>query len=329
MQTEVDDTIFSTENGRIVSPSTATICVILFCHNQAGYLPDHARMLSELGGTIDQAILVDIASDIPVDPSMFGFDVDAPGRQFVRFDNNIGILAAMNRSLTLVETNFVHFLAADDCVSVEFYRAFKSLAGQFGTAGVFSTAYDLINELGHPGGRFKVNVPLDRPGILDPATVEEKLFRYDSWFAGHATIMNAEGLRRIGGFDPVLRGFSDAYAIHCLALRWGALFDPNVLATKRRHPGQAGVEIFGTKSRPLLDSVLAKMRLEAGGNVFNERLLSRIEGRWKFNEVVVTINNDGAGRGFHAALLRFLAFLRFKPFDLVAVVRKRLWRFAL
>jgi hypothetical protein len=304
-----------------------SLCVILFCHNQAQYLASHSATLRKSASNIDQVLVIDIASDIPIHDAVKREFSDFPSCSDMRHEKNIGIVAAMNLALAQVRTNFVHFLAADDKVTAEFYQSFKTLAVNHPHAGVYSCAYDTMNEDGSDLKNFQVTPPAISATYLSPRQVRDAIVRNDSWFAGHATILNVNCIRAIGGFDLELGAFSDAYVIYCLALQYGVLFDPASLAIKRLHDNQMGNEIF-TKSQTqgLLETVLRKMRSEAGATVFDPQFVSRFAGRWRFKIDFAKRNNgmSQTRRTLFSELMKVYGVLRYRPYDLYNILKNRL-----
>ncbi len=316
------------QNKYNASSRGPSLCLILFCHNQAHFIPAQIDRIIESKDNLEQLIIVDIASCSTIE------DLVAPAlaaiiqSSLVRHECNIGIVAAMNRVLDTVETDFVHFLAADDWVEPEFYRSFKALAQATPDAGVFSTGYDTLQEDGATRTAFLAPRPRRKASFLAPPFVHRFLLAKDSWFAGHATIMNKARLAAQGGFDEALEGYSDAYAIHSLALTGGALYDPRPLAVKRLHSNQSGVGIFtNSHSLVLLRMVVNNMTTGSNAANFGPALARRFAGRWFFNYAVAKfealhpffVRNLVLG-----ALLRFLFAIRYKPWDIWAAALRRI-----
>lgn len=307
---------------------TPSLCVILFCHNQADYLPVHVPVLTAAAANIDQLIIVDIASNQTVETQAREQFGQAQNFTFHRYDENIGILHAMIDMLGRVQTDYVHFMAADDSVEMGFYQSFKSLALAHPGAGVFSSAYTTIAEDGSDQQPFRVAFPANEPGHLSPAQTQAAICNNDAWFAGHATIFNVAGLRRAGGFDPELEGFSDAYAIYQLALSQGTLVDPRFLAVKRLHANQEGMRLYsGAAGRELLSRVLTKMAADPDA-LFDSDFRHRFAGRWRYNTVILStaVCENGLASWVPKYFSKIAAFFRYKPFDLLSVLRKRLTR---
>jgi hypothetical protein len=303
-----------------------SVCVILFCHNQVQYLASHAAVLRQSKSNIDQVLIVDIASNNPIHDTVKRDFADFPCCGYTRHEQNIGIVAAMNLALAQVRTAFVHFLAADDKVTTGFYQSFKNLVAKHPHAGVFSSAYDTMNEDGGDLAKFRIIPPATVATYLSPRQVRDAMVRNDSWFAGHAIILNVNYLRTVGGFDPELGAFSDAYVIYFLALGNGALFDPASLAIKRLHNNQMGNEIYTeAHTLVLLETVLCKMRSEAGATVFDAQFVSRFVGRWRF-KIDFAKRNGGMAqtrRTPYTELMKLYSVLRYRPFDLLNILKNR------
>jgi hypothetical protein len=211
-------------------------------------------------------------------------------------------------------------------VTAEFYQSFKNLVVEHPHVGIFSSAYHTINEDGGDLTKFQIIPPATDATYLSPRRVRDEMVRNDSWFAGHAIILNAKYLQTVGGFDPELGAFSDAYVIYFLALRNGALFDPASLAIKRLHNNQMGDEIYtAAHTRTLLETVLQKMRSEAGSTVFDAQFVHRFSGRWRF-KIDFAKRNNGMIQTHHTLyteLIKFYSILRYRPFDLLNILQNR------
>jgi hypothetical protein len=304
-----------------------SVCVILFCHNQEKYLAEHAAVLRESMSNIEQVLVIDIASQTPLNDTVKREFSDFTCCGYTRHERNIGIVAAMNLAVHEIRTEFVHFLAADDKVTAEFYQSFKKLVVKHPNVGVFSSAYHTINEDGGDLTKFQIIPPATDATYLSPRGVRDEMVRNDSWFAGHAIILNAKYLRTAGGFDPELGAFSDAYLIYFLALRNGALFDPASLAIKRLHNNQMGDKIYtAAHTQALLETVLKKMRSEAGATVFDAQFIHRFAGRWRF-KIDFAKRNGGMAqmrRTLYTELMKLYSVLRYRPFDLLTIVKNRI-----
>jgi len=322
----LNENVYSASQETSALGGDGSVCVILFCHNQAQYLASHAAVLRQGISNIDQILVIDIASKTPIHDTVKREFSDFPCCGHTRHEQNIGIVAAMNLALAQVRTAFVHFLTVDDNVTAEFYQSFKKLAAKDPHAGVFSSAYDTMNEDGGDLKKFQIIPPAAVATYLSPLQVRDAMVRNDSWFAGHAIILNVNYLRTIGGFDLELGAFSDAYVIYFLSLRNGALFEPDSLAIKRLRDNQMGDEIY-TKAhtQALLETVLRKMRSEAGATVFDDQFVSRFAGRWRF-KIDFAKRNAGmtqSRRSLYTELMKLYSVLRYRPFDLLTIAKNR------
>ena len=212
----------------------------------------------------------------------------------------------------------------------------KSLAllDRYPRAALCSSRCDIIGSEGCPRPAMVVPMPRSSPGYIEPSDVARQLMRDDSWFMGPTTLWHREPLFAIGGFPEELGAFTDGYVSRLLALQYGACFSPEVLAAWRRMSGgMAWSQTMSADAGKFTQLVERKMA-EASG-VFPPGYAERWKRRYVFSArrfALVQERHATCSKGLMrwvvaVATEMFLTtwlFMKLRPFDLVAVVRRRL-----
>jgi len=263
--------------------SQPTISVVVLYHEQPRDLTALLPVLAENARDAHEILIVDDGSrDHPLNDATV--HAVLPHARTIRVGQNAGAVAAMNLGLSEVHGDFVHFLAGDDSVSPAFYAAVRAALARHPDAGLFC-AGTLITE---PDGTVIAPHALPWPGTEDgfldgPATVAA-LHRSGSWFAGNATVFSTAKLQNIGGFEPDLEEFGDAFACYVLAAQHGACVDPRPLAVKRDPVSGRGMSIYldQLKSRRLCRRATDLMR-SRHADLFPDAFVRRFARRWALN----------------------------------------------
>lgn len=162
-----------------------------------------------------------------------------------RNSENLGVVATIGRLLQLATGDYVYFAAADDLVLPGFFERSMTILGSNPEAGMCSTRSRMIDADGHDLGVLPAPFISDGPIYLPPALVRELLASVGAWFQGNTVIMRREALVDAGGYHPELESFTDSFAAHVVALRNGACYIPEPLATWRILPDTYSRRVVG------------------------------------------------------------------------------------
>lgn len=182
----------------------------------------------------DRVIIIDDAS---TDDSVAVIKSYADRFKFIELHTNsvnIGVVKTLNLGLSIVDTEYVAFLAADDFIENSLYEKSLDLLNEHRAAPLCTSLSNYVDEQAHliPSPRL---APLgDRPRYLAPDEVLALLTRYGSFLNGNSAIYRTKPLKEIGGFDETLRSFCDGYAMQLLTARNGVCFVPEILCNWRR-----------------------------------------------------------------------------------------------
>jgi len=92
---------------------------------------------------------------------------------------------------------------------------------------------------------------------VSPDEVAGRMARQHVYMYGGMTIFSRHALLEMGGFSPALKWYSDWFCVLVLALRHGACYIPETLATMRMLPGSYSAA--GHKSRAAQDALLRQI----------------------------------------------------------------------
>lgn len=191
----------------------------------------HAHLLERaVGSALAQASQTCSVEVLVVDDGSRADDL-AKVRQIVRNDKRIrliehgenrGVVAALNTGLGDVNTEFVSFLGADDAVLPGWADALVDLLTRFDGSAFACARAALVNGPGEVLGVRPFTAPT--VGFLSPDDVVRELKSSDNWVLNTTAIHRFSIFKNIGGFDPSLGSFCDAYLVRRLAVLHGFCF---------------------------------------------------------------------------------------------------------
>jgi glycosyltransferase involved in cell wall biosynthesis len=265
-------------------------------------------------------------------------------------DRNIGVFANLSHWLAEATTEFVYFAAADDYVLPTLFAQSLRLMTQFPQAALCSSLIMIANDAGRSVGTFQTPRPCRVPCYIAPRRARQLLMSDDSWMVGTSTIYRLNHLRRAGGFDARLAGFTDGFVSRALAVEHGACFIPEPLAVwQRSDSGIAGQTLENPKTALEIEQHVVDLISRSPHGLFAEGYPRRWRGRWRYAIAVRgLVAPAGPFGGFEAvlaplrpwdkaalAILRrfpfgratlatLYAFLRLRPRDIPVVLMRRL-----
>ncbi len=240
---------------------------------------------------------------------------------------NSGVIAVMNEALALVETEYISFSAADDHVLPGLYEKSLALLTQHPQAALCSA----VSVVEHGASRTSVPKPPAYPcagaGFVSPAQARELLLRMETWMMGTTLIHRRRCLLEAGGFRPELRSYCDGFIYLVMALRHGACFIPEPLATWHRDDrGYSTSTSRNTQAMARISREADRLMLSEFAELFPSQLRRRVRRRLLFRSLSAQAHAlesrtrlRGAGRLLQALLFSVLRF-----HDLPVEVRSRL-----
>jgi hypothetical protein len=195
----------------------------------------------------------------------------------------------------------------------------------------------LLDEDGRDLGPLKTPRVRNVPGFLDSTEVAREFLEDDNWLVGASTIYRRAPLLDAGGFLPELGSFCDGFASRVVALRHGACFSPDALTNWRRMAeGYSSSEAADMKRMTAICNTALTLMSTTYADCFPPDYPARWRGRWLFGARYYGWHQRQKARG-HAdgplrrmlrlapmAVILGVLFLRYRPRDLVPVLKRRL-----
>jgi hypothetical protein len=150
----------------------------------------------------------------------------------VRLDANSGVNQAANLGLSLVRSECVAIVAADDLLLPDFAaRALAALAAHPGAAFCFSDPAELLDDAGTIRSIPLYLAPSTR--AFSPLELCRLLRRNFFTFQSNSIVYRTDRLRSVDGYRGELMWFADSFANFVLGMRYGACYVPAVLGVFR------------------------------------------------------------------------------------------------
>ncbi len=211
-----------------------TLSVVICNYNHAHYLPEALQAILDQSYRPLEVIVIDDGSTDNSVEVLEGFARKDPIVRLYRNEQNQGIWFSADRGLSLATGEYIYFATADDRIYPSLFEKSMELLTQYPQAGLCSALVQLLGEDGEDKGWIKSPVISKTACFLPPEEVVATLIRYGFWFTGQTTICRRDAiLREASGFIPELRHYADHFVDMVVALRDGACFIPEVLATWR------------------------------------------------------------------------------------------------
>jgi glycosyltransferase involved in cell wall biosynthesis len=209
-----------------------TLSIVVPNYNHGHFLRGALAQCLAQNPTPEEIIVVDDAS---TDDSVAIIDEIAaanPSLRIVRLKANSGVNQAANLGLSLVRSECVAIVAADDLLLPDFAcRALAALAAHPGAAFCFSDPAELVDDAG--AMRSVPLYPARSPSNFTPLDLSRLLRRNFFTFQSNSIVYRTDRLRSIGGYRAQLMWFADSFANFVLGMRYGACYVPAVLGVFR------------------------------------------------------------------------------------------------
>lgn len=255
---------------------------------------NHAHYLSEsLQAILDQSLPpleVVVIDDGSTDCSVQLIEEIATRNPVIRLyrnEKNMGVWYSANRGLHIANGEYVVFAAADDRICPGFFEKSMAMLAKYPGVGLCSALLRQIGPSGEDRGLVPSPIISMESCYLSPKEVLATLIRDGFWFTGHTTICRRDViLRETGGFLPELNHYADHLVDMIVALRCGACFIPEVLATWRvLDTGYAETNFNNADlSRETFEKITRAMRSQRYSDIFPETFLRvwEVRGRYGF-----------------------------------------------
>lgn len=262
-----------------------TLSVIVCNYNHAHFLPEALQAILDQSCRPLEVIVIDDASTDNSVEVIEAFVRKDPIVRLYRNEHNQGSFVSANRGLHLATGDYVYWGAADDRVLPGFFAKSMDMLACYPQAGLCSALLQLIDEEGVDKGWVRTPVISRQAVFLSPEKVQSNLMRHGFWFTGQTVICQREFLLAdTGGFTPELCHYADHFVDMVAALKHGACFIPEVLATWRVMDSGYAETMFNNidASRATFAKITQMMRSPQYASLFPEGFMKKWETRGHF-----------------------------------------------
>ena len=270
----------------------AMLSVVLPNYNHARLVGRALAALLAQELAADEIIVIDDGSTDDSVNVIHGIAAKAPTIRVLRNENNIGVIATLQRGLEAARGDFVYFAASDDWVFPDFFAlALRRLEANPGV-GLFCGEATLVD--GISNRPFAVR-PAVRPrmsaGPIDAAGVNKLLRATDNWILTGSTVFRRECIAWTGGFDARLGSFADGFIARKIALRYGFYFEPKIVASWVVFPDSVSRRTARElqRSKHILDTVPKLIAADSG---FPSWYATAFHDRWRFAACRLALQAD-------------------------------------
>jgi glycosyltransferase involved in cell wall biosynthesis len=279
------------------SPVTPlTLSVVLPNYNHARFI---GRALAALQGQERPADEIIVIDDGSTDDSIAVIEriaVAAPAIRLLRNPDNIGVIPTLQRGLEAARGKYVYFAASDDWVFPGFFALALRRLEADPDAGLFCGEAMLVD--GHSNRPFAVRPavrPRLRAGRIDAAGVQDLLRSTDNWILTGSAIFRRDCVNWAGGFDVRLGSFADGFIARKVALKYGFLFEPDIVASWVVFPDSVSrkTALDLQRTKYILDVVPTLIAADPG---FPPWYADAFRDRWRFAACRLALQADPIAR---------------------------------
>jgi glycosyltransferase involved in cell wall biosynthesis len=269
-----------------------TLSVVLPNYNHAKFI---GRALAALLGqerTADEIIVIDDGSTDDSIAVIERIAADAPTIRLLRNPSNIGVIPTLQRGLEATRGKYVYFAASDDWVFPGFFAlALRRLEADPDT-GLFCGEAMLVD--GGSNRPFAVRPavrPRLRAGRIEAAAVQELLRSTDNWILTGSAIFRRDCVTWAGGFDARLGSFADGFIARKVVLKYGFLFEPEIVASWVVFPDSVSrkMALDLQRTKYILDVVPTLIAADPG---FPSWYADAFRDRWRFAACRLALQAD-------------------------------------
>jgi len=281
-----------TSEDKRVSVSRKTLSVVVCNYNHARFLPEALEaILGQSFRPLEVIVIDDCSTDDSVAVIETFMRMD-PIVRLYRNERNQGALVTANRGLELAAGEYIYWGAADDRILPGLFEKSMLLLASYPHAGICSSLLQMIGADGKDRGWIKSPVVSSVACYLSPERALATLTQYGFWFTGQTAVYRRDAiLADCGGYVPELAHRADHFVDMVVALKYGACFMPEVLATYRILDSGYAETSFDNEelSRATFAKIVGLMRSPKYIPIFPEKLVSVFERRGWYDLEVRTL----------------------------------------
>jgi glycosyltransferase involved in cell wall biosynthesis len=269
-----------------------TLSVVLPNYNHAKFI---GRALAALLGqerAADEIIVIDDGSTDDSVAVIERIAATAPAIRLLRNPGNVGVIPTLQRGLEAARGKYVYFAASDDWIFPGFFALALRRLEADPDVGLFCGEAMLID--GATNRPFAVRPavrPRLRAGRIGAAAVQQLLRSTDNWILTGSAIFRRDCVTWAGGFDARLGSFADGFIARKVALKFGFLFEPEIVASWVVFPDsisrKTALDLQRTKY--ILDVVPTLIAADPG---FPSWYANAFRDRWRFAACRLALQAD-------------------------------------
>ena len=273
-----------------------TLSVVLPNYNHAKFI---GRALAALLGqerAADEIIVIDDGSTDDSVAVIERIAATAPAIRLLRNPNNVGVIPTLQRGLEAARGTYVYFAASDDWVFPGFFALALRRLEADPDMGLFCGEAMLVDGASNRPFAVRPAVrPRLRAGRIEAAAVQQLLRSTDNWILTGSAIFRRDCVTWAGGFDARLGSFADGFIARKVALKFGFLFEPQIVASWVVFPDSVSrrTALDLQRTKYILDVVPTLISADPG---FPSWYADAFRNRWRFAACRLALQADPVER---------------------------------
>ena len=269
-----------------------TLSVVLPNYNHAKFVGRALAALLSQERAADEIIVIDDGSTDDSVAVIERIAAAAPAIRLLRNPSNVGVIATLQRGLEAARGKYVYFAASDDWVFPGFFALALRRLEADPDIGLFCGEAMLVD--GRTNRPFAVRPavrPRMRAGRVEAAGAQELLRSSDNWILTGSAIFRRDCITWAGGFDARLGSFADGFIARKVALKYGFLFEPEIVASWMVFPDSVSrkTALDLQRTKYILDVVPTLIAADPG---FPSWYADAFRDRWRFAACRLALQAD-------------------------------------
>jgi glycosyltransferase involved in cell wall biosynthesis len=207
-----------------------TLSVVMMNYNHAHLMEPQLQRVLQQAADLDELIIIDDASTDDSLATLKYFRDQAPKKVLlVENDKNQGVLANIEKSLSLAKGEFIYWASMDDLIDENFFKRFRYAANEKPSLKCYTGNSIVIQE--HAKRAVFATNNSACTGFYESSALAKALSSNSLWLAGHASIVKKREIQQ--AFDYELGAYIDWYALASIGYEHGLYFDAEVFNSIR------------------------------------------------------------------------------------------------
>jgi glycosyltransferase involved in cell wall biosynthesis len=269
-----------------------TLSVVLPNYNHAKFV---GRALAALLGqerAADEIIVIDDGSTDDSVAVIERIAATAPTIRLLRNPGNVGVIPTLQRGLEAARGKYIYFAASDDWIFPGFFALALRRLEADPDMGLFCGEAMLVDGANNRPFAVRPAVrPRLRAGRIEAAGTEQLLRSTDNWILTGSAIFRRDCVIWAGGFDARLGSFADGFIARKVALKYGFLFEPAIVASWVVFPDSVSrrTALDLQRTKYILDVVPTLIAADPG---FPSWYADAFRDRWRFAACRLALQAD-------------------------------------